>query len=69
MVQASAVASSAWPLVMGPVLTTWAPPVQAEKARPAAVQDETLAVQLMSPVAAAWEETPVGLLASLAGAE
>jgi len=54
---------------MGPVLTSWAPPVQAEKAQPAAVQDETLAVQLMSPVAAAWEETPVGLLASLAGAE
>jgi hypothetical protein len=54
---------------MGPALTLWVPPVQAEKARPAAVLDETLAVQLMSPVAAAWEETLAGLLASLAGAE
>ena len=50
MAWATAVASPAGPPVkMGPVLTAWAPSVQAEKAPVA---------QLVSSEAAAWEETP-----------
>ena len=45
---------------MGLALTAWAPPVQAEKARPAAVQEETPVELLAPPVAAGAVKTAVG---------